>query len=630
MYESTGTMQKVYTHPFEALMQGAEQEYSFTLEEAVADGQIVKLFAVDNDGKVLSDVVATGSQAFNTDSEKIPVAIDGKVNLYAEVDPATVVVKISGKSAEEAKQDVFVRVYRPVPDDQTLDYVNVFESNTDGSFYCEYPMLAGEEGENYTIYVAMSDAAVLLGTRPVSYYSTATISAALLAMQQATGETFDSIAIDDNAQYKNVYGLNTELYEQLEPAYKTAVAAAIAGKSYADIAALNTAFDEQVRLQKEQMDQDHAVKAALEQINTAPASEMEAILTANKTVLGLEFGALYEVLTDAMKLKLYENWLCGKSFTAKEAVMQAIKDGTAVEYVRQAQYGAVVQDQIIQNYGAEMGLNAQSVAQYAALSAANQQSVIMAFLNKNSETYASIATNFNAALQGYNYSRPVNGGGGGGGTGGGGVNLPAPIVQQPVTEVDPEDVIPSDVLELEKKNPFTDVSFDAWYFKAVCALAEKGIVEGITETEFMPDVNVKREEFVKMLVSAYNVVDYTAEAPFVDTEKNRWYYSYVATAYKLKLINGISADAFGTGLDITREDLAKIVYDAMKAMGEDISAANGAAYADQSNVSAYAVEGVSALSAAGILTGFEDNTFRPKDQVTRAMAAQVIYNVLNY
>lgn len=642
VYAADGAMQKAYAHPISALAADAEETYSFTLEQEIADGQIVKMFAVDESGKALSDVTATGDQSFNTQSDKIPVAIDGRVNIFAEIDPASAVVQISGKSAEEAKQDVFIAVYKPAPDDTELDYVNVFESNADGSFYCAYPMVSGEEGKNYTIFAAMTGAGVLSGTRSVSYYSAETIQAALAAMENATADTFDAIAISEDAQYKNVYGLNTETYNQLEEPYQKAVAAAIAGKAYADIAALNTAFDEQVSKQKAIMDQDHAVKAALEQINTASAGNMEAILEANTDVLELQFGALYGELTEAMKLKLYENWLCKKSFTTKEAVSEAIRQGTAVEYVRQAQYGAVVADQIIQKHGAEMGLRTQSMTEYAALDTTGQQSVIEKFLEKDPQTYAALATAFDAALQEYKNPKPGGGGGSGssgsggssgggsGSGGGGGISLPIFAGGGPAEEIKPEDVIPDEVLDLEKNNPFQDVSFDAWYFEAVCALAEKKIVEGITDTEFMPDVNVKREEFVKMIVSAYGAVDYTAEAPFADVEKNRWYYSYVATAHKLKLVNGVSEDLFGTGLDITREDLAKLVYDAMRTMGAEISPADPAGYADMDTVSGYAAEAVSALSAAGILTGFEDNTFRPKEQVTRAMAAQVIYSILNY
>lgn len=625
VYAGNGALQKAYAQPVSALAAGAEEQYRITLEQAVAEGLLVKLFVVGDDGRALSDVTATGEQTFNTNSDKIPVAIDGRVNIYAEIDPATIVAQISGKAAEEAVQDVFVAVYKPAPDDAELDYVNVFTSNADGSFYCEYPLIGGEEGKNYTIRAAMTGAQVLSGSRGVSYYSQTTIHAALAAIQSATADTFDSVAVAEDAEYKNVYGLNTEIYLQLEPTYKLAVATAVAGKVYADIAALNTAFDELVRQQKAIMDQDHAVKAALEQINATQPEQMEEVLTASTDILALQFGKLYEELTGAMKLNLYRNWLCGKNFTAKEQVSEAIKSGTAVEYIRQAQYGAVVEKRIIQTYSAELGLNASGVAEYAALSTTNQQAVIQNFLKRNATTYAALATNFDAALREVKTPKPIGGGGGGGGS-----SLPIFTEKEPVEEIKPEDVIPDQVLNLEKNNPFGDVSFDAWYFEAVCALAEKKIVEGITEAAFMPDVNVKREEFVKMLVSAYGAVDYTAEAPFTDVEKNRWYYSYVATAHKLKLINGVGPDTFGTGLDITREDLAKIVYDTMRSMGKDINTADTAAYADMAGVSAYAADAVSALSAAGILTGFEDNTFRPKERVTRAMAAQVIYSVLNY
>ena len=282
-------------------------------------------------------------------------------------------------------------------------------------------------------------------------------------------------------------------------------------------------------------------------------------------------------------------------------------------------------ENIIENNYEELGISESSKKKYSSKSSSAKTSIIKSFLNKSVNDYSSIASNFDSALN--NYKEPTTQGGGGGNSGGGSY-YPAKT-NLTNTEIKPDEVIPEEMLNLEKKNSFKDVSIDDWYFEAVTALADKGIVEGITDNEFRPNVNVKREEFVKMLILAYNAVDYNAECSFTDTEKNRWYYSYIATASKMGLVNGINENQFGLGFDITRQDLAKIVYGAMNAMGDKVQSAS-ASYADMSKISDYAQEGVSALSAAGIFAGFEDNTFRPTQKVTRAMAAQVIYRVLNF
>ena len=91
------------------------------------------------------------------------------------------------------------------------------------------------------------------------------------------------------------------------------------------------------------------------------------------------------------------------------------------------------------------------------------------------------------------------------------------------------------------------------------SLANAGIVSGKGNKKFCPQDFVKREEFVKMLVGAFNV---TAEGsvPFSDVSSNEWYYTYVVSAYNSGMIKGISADIFGTGTNITRQDMAVLIY----------------------------------------------------------------------
>ena len=50
-------------------------------------------------------------------------------------------------------------------------------------------------------------------------------------------------------------------------------------------------------------------------------------------------------------------------------------------------------------------------------------------------------------------------------------------------------------------------------------------------------------------------------------------------------------------------------------------------YADAENIEAYAVPYVAYLTKAGVVQGNPDGTFRPKDKITRAEAAQVLYNL---
>lgn len=179
-----------------------------------------------------------------------------------------------------------------------------------------------------------------------------------------------------------------------------------------------------------------------------------------------------------------------------------------------------------------------------------------------------------------------------------------------------------------KTPTFTDLSTAAWAEKAINYLASKGIIKGIGGGKFAPDNSVTRCEFVKMLIEAFNLYDSAAEADFTDVPKNHWAYKYVASAYKYGLTNGKGDGSFGTDETITREEMATMAYRAMKIAGKQIQESN-VTFADKDSISTYAASAVGAMSNAGIINGVGNNRFAPKSDCSRAMAAKVIYEILN-
>ena len=103
--------------------------------------------------------------------------------------------------------------------------------------------------------------------------------------------------------------------------------------------------------------------------------------------------------------------------------------------------------------------------------------------------------------------------------------------------------------------------------------------------------------------------------------------SYVSRAVEMGVISGISDTSFGTGLCITREDMAAIIYRAMERAGIEMSA-EGKSFADESDISEYAKQPVSILSGSGIISGMGNNEFQPKANAKRAEAAVIIYRCM--
>ena len=171
---------------------------------------------------------------------------------------------------------------------------------------------------------------------------------------------------------------------------------------------------------------------------------------------------------------------------------------------------------------------------------------------------------------------------------------------------------------------FADIT-DEKIKEAAEYLAKEGIVSGKSETEFCPADNVKREEFAKTLVLALGILDEKAETEFTDTLKDAWYYGYVASAANKGIINGYG-DTFGVGDYITREDVAAICY---RAFSEKLAKAeNDVTFADNDEISDYALEAVKAISKAGAMENLNENKFAPKEYATRAQIARLIYTLI--
>lgn len=86
---------------------------------------------------------------------------------------------------------------------------------------------------------------------------------------------------------------------------------------------------------------------------------------------------------------------------------------------------------------------------------------------------------------------------------------------------------------------------------------------------------------------------------------------------------------FGVGLNITRQDMAKIIYGVIKKLGIDVKVdETRGIFADSSEIAEYAAEGAAALKALNIIGGDENGNFNPKAFATREEAAKIIYGLL--
>ncbi len=232
------------------------------------------------------------------------------------------------------------------------------------------------------------------------------------------------------------------------------------------------------------------------------------------------------------------------------------------------------------------------------------------------------------------------GGGGGGGSssnggdgkitsGGGGTSNPQNVIMGGETGTEKTEV-PTN-LPGHPEAPFTDVTSEySWAKDSINGLRRYGIVRGDGNGLYRPGDGISREEFLKILLDAFGIERTDATVPFTDTDKSAWYYSTVATAYEMGIVNGYPDGSFGIGDTITRADMAVMVCRAMEKMSINLDATDEAfLFNDFTAIPEYSYSSVVKLQRAGILNGDTFGYYNPLNNVTRAEAAVVFWAIFN-
>ena len=173
---------------------------------------------------------------------------------------------------------------------------------------------------------------------------------------------------------------------------------------------------------------------------------------------------------------------------------------------------------------------------------------------------------------------------------------------------------------------FADVPFEHWANKAVEYLASIEVVNGFPDGMFKANTTVTREEFVKMAVAAFKLTGTDVNnAAFADVDEAFWAAPYIKTAVASGVIKGISEYEFGVSQPVIRQDAAVIIARCLLLAESDTEVK---AFIDEELIDGYAIDSVRTMAGAGIINGYTDGSFRPYSMLTRAEAAQIIYNAL--
>ncbi|CEQ24396.1 S-layer protein [[Clostridium] sordellii] len=166
-------------------------------------------------------------------------------------------------------------------------------------------------------------------------------------------------------------------------------------------------------------------------------------------------------------------------------------------------------------------------------------------------------------------------------------------------------------IQIDSKTTFNDID-GHWAKNAIIDFATKGYINGYGDGTFKPDNSITRAEFVKILNKAFGYTNVGKEN-FSDVNPSDWYYNDICIGVNAGYINGYEDNTFKPDKQITREEASKIIATALNLKGD-----GNLNFKDSSEISNWAKPYVDALSDNNIINGYEDNTFRPHNNMTRA------------
>lgn len=151
------------------------------------------------------------------------------------------------------------------------------------------------------------------------------------------------------------------------------------------------------------------------------------------------------------------------------------------------------------------------------------------------------------------------------------------------------------LMESTSNTNYTDIRSN-WAYEAISYVLDEGFFAGTSDTTFSPNKTITRTAFATVLARLAG----TSEED-VDISN-------------------------GTG-NLTREDMAVLLYDYAKSIGLTINATSSITFTDASSISSDAKEAVTAVTSLGLMSGKSDGSFAPSGTTSRAEAATVIYRL---
>ena len=176
------------------------------------------------------------------------------------------------------------------------------------------------------------------------------------------------------------------------------------------------------------------------------------------------------------------------------------------------------------------------------------------------------------------------------------------------------------------ENTFDDAT-SGWYKPAVDFAQASGLMSGMGDNKFAPDVTTTRAMVAQVMYELADEPDVSdLTCPLSDVDSTAWYADAVIWAYNAGVVSGYEDGTFRPGRAITRQEMAVMFYGMLfgtdSILAEDDIKLALSAFKDGDTVASWAREAVAVCYISGIMVG-DNGSFKPTDLLSRAQLAQV-------
>lgn len=172
---------------------------------------------------------------------------------------------------------------------------------------------------------------------------------------------------------------------------------------------------------------------------------------------------------------------------------------------------------------------------------------------------------------------------------------------------------------------FADVPEGSWYYDAVYYVVERGLFQGTGGDAFKPDMTMTRSMLTTVLHRMSGSPEVTYSPVFTDVPAGAWYTDGTVWAGLNGVVNGTGNGGFSPDGELTREQIAQMLYNYARWLALDTSARGDVSgFADASSVSGWALDAFSWAVGVGLFQGNTANSLLPTQTATRSQMATLL------